>query len=263
MTDTVYELNAAYRPIQCKNTGTVHIETGDIDYREEGRPIQLYTEQSKNRVRITINEALPGDGASAGVTLFLSTSGCEMLAEALREGSQARFFKKRSDMWLRKGWMWHDGFSRDDPDVQGELEYTNGSLSIITTQTGDSDSTGSILLAAKLTEAERNWLASRLEEEAEIASDYEPPSHKSESESANPRIPTKVKRGATTLGVTAFASWVGIKVTNEIAGSMTTNGQQLPEFGPLAVVPFLLLTLVVIIGLDGRHPRKVNAGGRP
>jgi len=263
MTDTVYELNAAYRPIQCKNTGTVHIETGDIDYREEGRPMQIYTEQSKNRVRITVNEALPGDGASAGVTLFLPTSGCEMLAEALRKGSQARFFKERTDMWLRKGWMWHDGFSRDDPDVQGELEYTNGSLSIITTQTGDSDNTGSILLAAKLTEAERNWLASRLEEEAEIASEYEPPTHKTDTESASPRIPTKVKRGATTLGVTAFASWFGIKVTNEIAGSVTINGQQLPEVGPLAVIPFLLLALVFVIGLEGGLPGSVNAGGRP
>jgi hypothetical protein len=263
MSKPVYELDRYIDTIQCKNTGTVHIETGGIDHHETGVPTQVELEWSRNGVvHISVQKSVPGDGTEVSATVYLTVSDCEALADALRDDSMVQFTTDHASTWIRKGWLYNDGYTSDDDGVVGELEYAKGSLSITTIKKEGVE--GLVSASTCLTADEAEWLADSLEAEAEIARENEvATSSDTDSKQSEPRIPKKWKQVGATLGVTGVASFVAVRVMNEVATSITINGEQLPQTDPFAVVWILMILFVVVKTASGKLPRKMGVGRRP
>lgn len=264
MTEAVHELPTLdFETIQCRNTGTLIIETGDIEHHDETAAVQISSDGCRSGVHVQIGKAMPGDGTDASTTVYLSPSGAEDLADALRNGTPMQFSKSHATIWLRMGWLYHDGLGRDNDRTSGELEYSGGGSLSVTVSDDGTDSR--MTAAALLDDDEREWLADVLESEAELARNYEPiTTDDADAEEPNPRIPAKWKRTVTTLGVTGVAGYLGLRVMNAVAGSVTINGEPMPPLGVVEVTP-VVLALLLIVGLvhaliGGYMP---GAGGRP
>lgn len=264
MTDAVHELPTLdFETIQCRNTGTLTIETGDIEHHDETAAVQISSDGGRSGVHVQIGKAMPNEGTDASTTVYLAPFGAEDLAYALRNGTPMQFTESRATIWLRMGWMYHDGLGRDNDRATGELEYSGGGSLSVTVSDDATDSR--MTAAALLDDDEREWLADVLESEADTARNYEPiTTDDADSEEPSTRIPAKWKHAATTLGVTAAAGYVGLRVMNAVAGSVTINGEPMPPLGVVEVTP-VVLALLLIVGLvfalfGGYMPR---AGGRP
>jgi len=263
MTDAVHELPTLdFQTIQCRNTGTLTIETADIEHHDEQAPVQLSSEGGRSGVHVSIGKAMPNDGTDASTTVYLSPSGAEDLADALRNGTPMQVTKDYATIWLRMGWLYHDGLGRHSDRATGQLEYSgSGSLSVTVS---DDETNSRMSAAALLDDDEREWLADVLESEADTARNYEPiKTDDTDADEPSPRIPAKWKRAATTLGVTGVAGYIGLRVMNAVAGSVMINGEPMPPLGIVEVTP-LVLALLLIVGLihmlfGGYMP---GAGGR-
>lgn len=241
MTDA-YVLDRCIDTIQTKAAGTVHVETGGIDHRETDVPIQIDCEHSRRgSVHLSVGKAMPGATTEASATCYLSPRKSEDLAASLRGGTQIRLFSDDANVWVEKGWCYTEGVA-DDDTTKGEVEYTNGSLSVVTTVEGRMS--GGVLGAVALDQAEREWLADSLETEAAIAREQEPIEVGAGEEQTAPRWKPLAKHvGSLGIGV-GIAGFVFYEMVAELSAQTLTFSQATTT---TLAVPFALVVVMSLL----------------
>lgn len=234
----VHELDRGIKTIQCRHTGTVNLETGNLAHNEHAAPVQVSLRQSRDTVAVSVARGVPNEDIAADTTLFLSPAAARDLATAIREPAQIDLTQSKATMWLRMDWLHHDGPQRGDDSFYGTLVFDDGTLSIGIRGDGD-DNSGTLRLAATLDEDEAAWVAGQLGKVAEQAERYEPPT--TEPSSSSSRTRTWISAG---IIVVASVSMLVI-VTNALAEGIVSAALTMwPAVLAVAVVSILTISFV-------------------
>lgn len=259
---SVHELDRGIKTMQCRNTGTLHLETGDLDHHEDAAPVQVSLRQSRDTVALSIGRGVPGEDITADTTLFVSPPAARDLATAMREPAQIDFTQSKATMWLRMEWLHHDGPQRRADSFYGAMEFADGWLSMAIHGDGDGDN-GRLRLAAALDDDERAWVADHIEEIATQAADYDPPTTPAGTEGpASNR--SQLVAGAIGLGI---ATTVGVIVYNavvtKLAGETVTFARSDPGMAaPVVLVIGCALLIAAALGMVPGIPAVPRMGGR-
>ena len=264
----VYELDSYLDGIQCKHAGTAHVETGGLDHKDTELPMQIEVDRSSGEVWLSVRHTMPGETTAASATCYLTPEQATDLAEAIRTDTadaQSHLFSDHANVWVDMGWLRVEGVASSET-TKGEVEYLNGSLSVVTTVEGDSG--GEVLGAVQLAEGEREWLATTLIRNAATAREHEAGENKVE-QSESGRLerfftPTTVRRVAGAGIGLAVAGVVFTRVMQQVA---SVDPQQIDSVGaplPLPSVAVVGLAVgfavVMVIGMNGGD--IIGGGGR-
>ena len=257
----VYELDSYLDGIQCKHAGTAHVETGGLDHKDTELPMQIEVDRSSGEVWLSVRHTMPGETTAASATCYLTPEQATDLAEAIRTDTadaQSHLFSDHANVWVDMGWLRVEGVASSET-TKGEVEYLNGSLSVVTTVEGDSG--GEVLGAVQLAEDEREWLATTLIRNAATAREHEPAT--TPTEPASPR--RRLAKRAASLGIgLTVAGVVFASVLNEVA---KLDPQQIDSVGaplplPSVAVVGLAVGFAVVMVLGMNRGDIMGGGGR-
>lgn len=270
MSDQIQELDCWEPRIQCEQAGSVWLQSEEIERHDDEIAAQVAVEASRDQVRVSVSEGEPDTDTIAGATVYLAPDGARDLAERLQDDEAVRFTKSDCCWWLRMGWLAHDGPSRSDESTVGELEWACGSLSAVVSQTRE-DVSGTLLVAAELTDTERTWMVEQLVDAADTAVDYESISFESGTTADETSRAARIKKrtqivvsGGISLGIVGVVSMASFSAYNAvIAGEVTINESPLPELSllpaGLSFVLFITLIWMIGYGVAGGLPRPGGA----